>query len=523
VRCSPLHRVHCSLVGISHAYTYDRIGNRLFNDVFERADGVITAAGKITYDFDFNVKRSWNNHLTQVQGPGSRDIIAHDANGAMILRVLLDTNATVTLAGELRETFASDALDLIERYTARSQQAAVSADEDCDLDASTAPLNDWRYRFSPMAEREQKRQYAHFSDSNALAWTYYMLGADAKQLSTWHGIEGDHCTQTNTVWMWPVERNGYGPGNTRIIIRQDSTREYVVADHLGSTRAVLNSAKERLEEHDYEPFGRTLTYEGTGARTSYIGREKDTESDLGSFGVRQYSQDYGRFMSVDPLWGNFYGITPYQYCMNDPTLLVDRSGLAPEDPIWKMASGLGAVVGGVAGVAAGVGLCLLPTGVSQVAGVAVIAASIGGIAFGGAALADATTSYTTGSKMHDIPTGYGDLAGTAIDKGLGGDGTKGSLLLGGIESLFLGGAIIKGSIALGKLGAVGGVVGETAQNLEAPLMGVGALGTVATLVVKDKTVPPIPLLSADELRRRDSVKNTGDGITSPMLQNPADR
>jgi len=178
-----------------------------------------------------------------------------------------------------------------------------------------------------MAEREQKREYERNGYTDVLAWTYYMLGADAKQLSTWHGIEGAHCGEGASVWMWPVERNGYGPGNTRIIIRQDGSREYVVADHLGSTRAVLNSDKERLELIDYEPFGKTLTHDGTGARTSYIGREVDTESDLSMHGVRQYSQDYGRFVSVDALWGRYRAWQPYQYAGNSPVNFLDFNGL----------------------------------------------------------------------------------------------------------------------------------------------------------------------------------------------------
>ena len=31
----------------------------------------------------------------------------------------------------------------------------------------------------------------------------------------------------------------------------------------------------------------------------------------------------GRFISIDPLWGNYYGWTPYQYSMNSPVMLVD--------------------------------------------------------------------------------------------------------------------------------------------------------------------------------------------------------
>jgi|GEM_PF-6725398 len=278
-----------------------------------------------TYNYPNANKRSWKNHLNGVAGRGMSDALWYNANGALTARTTNDTSAT-DMAHQRIESYAYNALGLIEQYTTKSQQAKVSIDEDCALSAAAAPLSEWRYRFSPMAEREQKREYERNGYTDVLAWTYYMLGADAKQLSTWNGLEGDHCGETNTVWLWPVERNGYGPGNTRIIIRQDGSREYVVADHLGSTRAILNSAKERLEEHDYEPFGRTLAHDGTGARTSYIGREVDTESDLSMHGVRQYSQEYGRFMSADERWAKYSNVAPYQYAGNSPLIAFDWDG-----------------------------------------------------------------------------------------------------------------------------------------------------------------------------------------------------
>jgi len=309
-------------------YEYDRIGNRTDHHIVETENSFPSYTSHRTYQFDYTGSHSWKNHLHAVtDGLHMSDVMTYNSNGAMITRQTLDTNLAHTIVRERLETYAYNALGLIEKFTLRSQQGKVSADDNCDLDASYAPLNEWRYRFSPMAEREQKRQYVNFNDSNALAWTYYMLGADAGQLSTWHGIEGDHCAQTNTVWLWPVERNGYGPAHTRIIVRQDGSREFVIADHLGSTRVVVNDAKERLEEYDYRPFGEPIAHAGSAARTDYIGRETDTESDLGSYGVRMYSSEYGRFMSIDPLWSQYSSVSPYHYCLNQPLTQLDPSGL----------------------------------------------------------------------------------------------------------------------------------------------------------------------------------------------------
>ncbi len=63
-------------------------------------------------------------------------------------------------------------------------------------------------------------------------------------------------------------------------------------------------------------------------RTSYIGRETDKESDLG-FGACP-DPTYGRFLSVDPLWGKYLPYSAYQYCRNNPINLIDDSGLGDE-------------------------------------------------------------------------------------------------------------------------------------------------------------------------------------------------
>jgi RHS repeat-associated protein len=48
-----------------------------------------------------------------------------------------------------------------------------------------------------------------------------------------------------------------------------------------------------------------------------IGKEKDIESSLGDFGVRKYDEEIGRFISPDPLWEKYYGLTPNNYCGNN--------------------------------------------------------------------------------------------------------------------------------------------------------------------------------------------------------------
>jgi RHS repeat-associated protein len=206
-------------------------------------------------------------------------------------------------------------------------------------------------------------------------------------------------------------------------------------DYLGSARVTLSTTAEPLQSSSYHPYGTERTSTGSGARTSYIGREHDNETDLGFYGVRLYEPEYGRFLSTDVLWGKYLPLQPYQYAGNNPVAIVDPTGMAGEDP--KEAERVSSTVSlgaAVAGVVAGVGeivggftAMLAPTGVSQVGGAVLISMGIGTVSFSGAKLVDAIDAVGDDRPVSDIPTGYGELTGGAVDKGLGGSGELGEL------------------------------------------------------------------------------------------------
>ena len=48
------------------------------------------------------------------------------------------------------------------------------------------------------------------------------------------------------------------------------------------------------------------------------------------FVYRIYSEDFGRFLSPDPLFEQFDSWTPYHFGFNNPVTYSDPSGLAPK-------------------------------------------------------------------------------------------------------------------------------------------------------------------------------------------------
>ena len=89
---------------------------------------------------------------------------------------------------------------------------------------------------------------------------------------------------------------------------------YLLADHLGSTRAVTDSNGTIQRKMDYWPFGAEISGIDTSYRTTamgyigdteprqkFTGKERDADTGQDYFGARYYSGAQGRFTSPDPL------------------------------------------------------------------------------------------------------------------------------------------------------------------------------------------------------------------------------
>ena len=132
------------------------------------------------------------------------------------------------------------------------------------------------------------------------------------------------------------------------IVQQSSgqyTTEYVTPDHLGTPRVTTDGASGMvIGWHDYQPFGEDIA-PTVGARINipqyggndnlsmkFTSKERDTETGLDYSGARYYGNAQGRFTSSDPLIASAKLAIPqswnrYAYCLNNPLLFVDPSGL----------------------------------------------------------------------------------------------------------------------------------------------------------------------------------------------------
>ena len=115
-----------------------------------------------------------------------------------------------------------------------------------------------------------------------------------------------------------------------------------ITDHLGNVAAVVNlsapastsNANVILEQDEYYPFGTKM--EAAGMKNQATNRyrlagkeEQDIAGmDLGllDFGARYYDAYVGRWNAIDPLAHKYFGMSPYNYCGNDPVNFFDPDG-----------------------------------------------------------------------------------------------------------------------------------------------------------------------------------------------------
>ncbi|MEK6406896.1 MAG: RHS repeat-associated core domain-containing protein, partial [Acidobacteriota bacterium] len=109
------------------------------------------------------------------------------------------------------------------------------------------------------------------------------------------------------------------------------TVRYYLSDRL-STRLVLDFLGNVLGRQAHLPFGEDFAESGTQEKHHFTSYERDGESGTDYAMNRQYSQNVGRFMRVDPYGGSYDYQNPqsanrYIYGENDPVNTVDPTGL----------------------------------------------------------------------------------------------------------------------------------------------------------------------------------------------------
>ena len=94
---------------------------------------------------------------------------------------------------------------------------------------------------------------------------------------------------------------------------------------------------------DYYPFGMNMPgrkfSSNSGYRYGFNGQEKSGEiaNDDYDYDARIYDGRLGRWLSVDPLENKYIGLSPFNFCLNNPIKFIDINGEYVIDPEFKKA------------------------------------------------------------------------------------------------------------------------------------------------------------------------------------------
>ena len=100
-------------------------------------------------------------------------------------------------------------------------------------------------------------------------------------------------------------------------------------DHLGSTTVVTDLDGEVTQNVAYIPYGEVFVEQRNGTwNTPYLfnAKELDEETGLYYYGARYLDPTGTRWLSVDPLFEKYVGMTPYGYCAGNPVKYLDSDG-----------------------------------------------------------------------------------------------------------------------------------------------------------------------------------------------------
>ena len=206
-------------------------------------------------------------------------------------------------------------------------------------------------------------------------------------------------------------------GVDEVFSRMESAdTQSLLADGLGSTLALLNSAGVTQTEYTYEPFGNTtITGAGSSNPSQFTARENDGTG-LYYYRARYYSPTLGRFISEDPIGFAGHDTNLYRYVFNSPTNLRDPFGLSASSVGRCFLKGF---VSGIAGtvLVVGAAVALATLGVPTAAvTIGLGAAAVLGIS----ALAWNGTNNFLDSNWDGLAYDIGSAAGAAVVGGLGG-------------------------------------------------------------------------------------------------------
>lgn len=175
------------------------------------------------------------------------------------------------------------------------------------------------------------------ADGSKLEYTYDVNGQRVLNTSSnkyyVNGLTGSNEAIVDRTDNSKITHNLYGLDLIGQVDRVNITltRYYYLKDHLGSIKMRVTSNGTVTGYDDYYPFGsimnRRSSTTGPDVRYKFTGKERDLATSYDYFGARFYESHLGRWLQVDPLADKYPGWSPYNYCFNNPLIIIDPDGM----------------------------------------------------------------------------------------------------------------------------------------------------------------------------------------------------
>ena len=136
--------------------------------------------------------------------------------------------------------------------------------------------------------------------------------------------QGEFLFQQDTLSKIITEEGYASPSKSN---KKKLTYFYVVSDHLGHSRVVLDEKENVVQTTAYYPYGLPITDLSSETKYKYLYTGKEF---IGEFGLnwydhhaRQYDAEIGRWSAIDP---SLQAASPYMAMGNNPMMYVDTDG-----------------------------------------------------------------------------------------------------------------------------------------------------------------------------------------------------
>ena len=130
-----------------------------------------------------------------------------------------------------------------------------------------------------------------------------------------------------------TKRYLHGPGIDQVLAQEDGGGQvaWLLTDHLGTTRDLVDSSGDVVNHITYDSFGNVVAQTDSSLSSRYLftGRELDDELGLYYYRARYYDQTIGRFLSEDPIGFESRDPNLFKYVANNPIQSIDPSGEIP--------------------------------------------------------------------------------------------------------------------------------------------------------------------------------------------------